>query len=110
MNTENITNQAVKRAIEALQEGDAEQWKAQFVADVVFTDDGNERDFASFTSSAVGTEKFLSFDSIENGGLNIVGNFDAGQWGQFQVFFNFTVNNDGLIERLDIGQVSKQSA
>jgi hypothetical protein len=51
------------------------------------TDDGNPVDFKSFFSNALGKESFLSIDRVENNGQNIYGNFKAGQWGTFPVFF-----------------------
>jgi hypothetical protein len=49
-------------------------------------------------------EKFLSIDKVENDRKNIYGNFYAGQWGTFNVFFKFTINEEDKITRLDVGQ------
>ncbi|MCH5687947.1 hypothetical protein LWM68_28980 [Niabella sp. W65] len=68
------------------------------------TDDGNTVDFKRFFEKALGVEKFLTIDKVENDGKNIYGNFRAGQWGTFKVFFKFRLNTNGKFDRLDIGQ------
>lgn len=103
LHLERITNRVVRAAIEALQAGDHAAWRALFAANVVFTDDGNPRDFETFTAGSVGHEKFLTIDTVERDGCDVYGDFDAGQWGRFPVFFKFTVEDEG-ITRLDIGQ------
>lgn len=105
MDLNKITNETVKKAIEALQENDKTLWYSYFTKDAVFTDDGNQLNLKSFFDNAFNhKEKFLSIDKMENDGKNLEGNFFAGQWGTFRTYFNFHINNDGKIERLDIGQ------
>ena len=58
------------------------------------TDDGNKVDFKNFFAKALGTEKFLTIDKVENDGKDIYGNFKAGQWGTFPVFFKFHQNEE----------------
>ena len=105
MDLTKITNENVKNAIEALQANDKNAWYSYFTNDVEFTDDGNKLDFKPFFDNAFNhKEKFLTIDKVENDGKNITGNFFAGQWGTFKVFFNFHQNADGKFNRLDIGQ------
>lgn len=105
MDTNKLRNQTVKKAIEALQENDKKTWYSYFTKDAIFTDDGNKLNLKSFFDNAFShKEKFLSIDKVENEGKNISGNFFAGQWGTFKTFFNFHINEEGKIERLDIGQ------
>lgn len=105
MDTTQLTNETVKKAIEALQENDKTLWYSYFTKDAVFTDDGNKLDLKSFFDNAFNhKEKFLSIDKIENNGKNLEGNFFAGQWGTFRTYFHFHINQEGKIERLDIGQ------
>lgn len=100
-----ITNPVVKQAIEALQANDSKKWYSYFTGDAVFTDDGRTQGFKSFFDNAFDKkEKFLSIDKVENEGKDVYGNFYAGQWGTFRVFFKFHINDDGKINRLDIGQ------
>lgn len=101
-----ITNENVKGAILALQNGD-ESWYSYFTANPEMTDDGNPKDFQKFFKSALGKEKFLTIDKVGNDGKNITGDFKAGMWGTFKVYFNFHENAEGKFDKLDIGQVSK---
>ncbi|MDN3693546.1 hypothetical protein QWZ06_15265 [Chryseobacterium tructae] len=103
MDTSKISDPQVKQAIDALQAGD-KSWYSFFTENPAMTDDGNKVDFKSFFANALGKEMFLSIDRVENEGKNIHGNFKAGQWGTFPVFFKFHKNAEGKFDRLDIGQ------
>ncbi|UUV20492.1 hypothetical protein [Paenimyroides aestuarii] len=105
MDLNKITNENVRKAIEALQNNDKTAFYSYFTKDVVFTDDGRKLDFQSFFDNAFHhKEKFLSIDTIENNGQLINGNFYAGQWGTFRVYFHFHENENKMFNRLDIGQ------
>ncbi|TDX87254.1 hypothetical protein [Epilithonimonas xixisoli] len=103
MNLDKITNNNVRKAIEALDSGD-KIWYSYFTENPTMTDDENKIDFKSFFATALGKEKFLTIDKVENDGKDIYGNFKAGNWGTFRVFFKFHQNTDGKFDRLDIGQ------
>lgn len=106
MDYSKISNPAVKAALEAWQSGDIKTFLSFFIADTQMTDDGNKRDFHSFVNEACGNEKYLSIDKAENDGKDIYGNFKAGNWGAFKVFFKFHQNAAGKFEKLDIGQAN----
>lgn len=103
MDISKITDPQVKQAIEALQAGD-KSWYSFFTENPVMTDDGHKVDFKSFFANALGKEIFLSIDRVENESKDIHGNFKAGQWGTFPVFFKFHKNAEGKFDRLEIGQ------
>lgn len=108
MDLSKILNENVRKAIEALQSNDKAAWFSYFTNDATFTDDGRTLDFKSFFDNAFNhKEKFLDIHKVENNGKDIYGNFYAGQWGTFSVYFKFHQNSDGKLNRLDIGQVSK---
>lgn len=105
MDLSKITNTVAREAIEALQANDLKKWYSYFTADAIFTDDGRTLGLKSFFDNAFDKkEKFLSIDRIANEGKDIYGDFYAGQWGTFKVFFKFHINAEGKINRLDIGQ------
>lgn len=104
MDYSKITNPTVKAALEAWQNGDSSTFFSYFTPNPKMTDDGNPRDFKGFVKTACGHEKYLTIDKVENEGKDIYGNFKAGQWGTFPVFFKFHQNTEGKFERLDIGQ------
>lgn len=109
MDTTKLTNETVRSAIEALQAHAKNAWFSHFTDDAVFTDDGNTKDLKSFFDNAFHhKEKFLTIDKVENNGQDLSGDFYAGQWGTFNVYFNFTISSEGKISRLDIGQASKK--
>ncbi|MCT2560418.1 hypothetical protein [Chryseobacterium herbae] len=103
MDLSKITDDAVKQAIQALQDGN-ERWYGFFIENPLMTDDGNPVDFKSFFSNVLGTEKFLSIDKVENEGKDNYGSFQAGKWGTFRTYFKFHKNNEGKFDKLDIGQ------
>lgn len=105
MNMEKITNESVRKAIEALQAGD-KSWYNFFTDQVKMTDDGRTIDFKQFFAGALGKEKFVTIDKVENDGKDIYGPFKAGSYGTFKVFFKFHQNADGKFDRLDIGQAN----
>ena len=108
MDLSKITNENVKKAIEALQANDKNAWYSYFTDDAVFTDDGRTMNFKSFFDNAFDKkEKFITLDKIENNGKYIYGKFYAGQWGTFRVYFKFHQNTDEKFHRLDIGQAPK---
>ncbi len=105
MDLSKITNTVAREAIEALQANDLNKWYSYFTADAIFTDDGRTLGLKSFFDNAFDKkEKFLSIDRVANEGKDIYGDFYAGQWGTFKVFFKFHINAEGKISRLDIGQ------
>lgn len=105
MDLSKLTNKEVRLAIEALQNNDLKAWYTFFTDKAAFTDDGRTLDFKSFFDNAFGKkERFLTIDRVGNDGKDIYGNFHAGQWGNFNVFFKFHQNADGKFDRLDIGQ------
>nr|WP_199161896.1 hypothetical protein [Elizabethkingia sp. ASV34] len=105
MDLSKITNNQVKDAIEALQNGN-KSWYSYFIENPEMTDDGHKVEFKSFFAKALGNEKFLSIDRVEDEGKTLYGNFKAGQWGTFHVFFKFHESATGKFERLDIGQAN----
>lgn len=108
MDLSKISNQNVKKAIEALQASDKNAWYSYFTENATFTDDGRTMDFKSFFDNAFAKkEKFIEIDTVENEGKDLYGKFYAGQWGTFRVYFKFHQNSDGKFTRLDIGQAPK---
>lgn len=100
-----IKNENVRSAIQSLQDNNIDEWYNHFSDDVVFTDDGRTLDFKKFFDNAFDKkEKFLEIDRVENNGKDIYGNFYAGQWGTFRVYFKFHENESGKFDRIDIGQ------
>ena len=107
MDLSKIINEKVKKAIEALQSGN-ESWYSYFTGNPEMTDDGNPKDFHKFFKGALEKEHFLTIDKVENNGMDVYGNFKAGIWGSFKVYFKFHENSEGKFDRLDIGRAKYQ--
>lgn len=99
-----INNAKVKNAIEAWQKGDAALWLSFFTTDPKLLDDGHPRDFKKFATEAIGHERFVSLDKVEENGMAIYGHFHSDTWGDFKTYFKFHLNNEGQFDQLEIGQ------
>jgi hypothetical protein len=106
MLTEALTNDTVKAAITALQNGDRSAWSSLFEPDATLYDDGEPRSLDAFTREALGHERFTSIDEVTNEGLDLVGQFHSDRWGDFRTYFRFRLSPAGKIARLDIGQAA----
>ncbi|AXK65061.1 nuclear transport factor 2 family protein [Burkholderia sp. IDO3] len=104
MNTDVLHHPVVRRAIDALQQGDGAAWAALFAPDATLYDDGRPRDLHAFNRDAIGAERFTTIDRVDNDGLDVYGEFHSDRWGTFRTYFKFQVDGAGRIIRLDIGQ------
>ena len=104
MNTDKLTNPIIKKAIDALQSADKNNWFDLFITGAELYDDGNKQNFKPFFQKVLGHERFTTIDRVENNGLDIYGEFHSDQWGDFKTYFKFQLNKGGKIVRLDIGQ------
>ena len=104
MQTDKLTHPLVKRALLALDNGDAKTWFGLFTPDAELYDDGNKVSFVPFFTKALGHERFKTIDKVEHEGLHIYGQFHSDQWGDFRTYFKFYVNEGNKIYRLEIGQ------
>ncbi len=104
MDLSRLTNRRVREAIEALQAGNKAEWLSLFATNVKLTDDGSPRHFTTFSSDAIGHERFTSIDRVDNNGLDVYGSFHSDRWGDFRAYFKFHPGADGKFVGLDIGQ------
>lgn len=106
MEYEKISIQKVKSAIQAWQNGDPVLWFSFFTTDAKLFDDGHPRDFKKFSSEAIGHERFVSIDKVENDGMSVYGHFHSDTWGDFKTYFKFHLNASGKFCKLEIGQAN----
>ena len=106
MEIDKFTNETVKKAFEAWQNGNDKTFLSFFTKDVKLFDDGNPRDFQKFVKDACGHEKFTTVEKVENEGKDITGNFHTESWGDFTTYFKFQIDAEGKIDSLYIGQVN----
>lgn len=106
MNSAVITNEYAREAFDAWQKADTAKWYSLFTTKVKLFDDGQNRDFRQFTKEAIGNERFVSIDKVEDGGKSIYGHFHSNVWGDFKTYFKFSLNKDNKINRLEIGKAN----
>lgn len=99
-----IPDPTVRKAIEALQDGDARTWLSLFASSAILYDLGNEMTAGEFIEKSVGREYFTRIDRTEDKGLSVFGGFHTEQFGDFQACFRFRLNEAGKVCRLDILQ------
>lgn len=104
MNTSQLANPTVKAAFEAWQQGDSKGWLSCFTPDAQLLDDGHPRNFQSFSTEAIGHERFTSIDIVKDNGRSIYGKFHSDTWGNFKTYFKFHLDANGKIYKLEIGQ------
>jgi hypothetical protein len=98
-------NPTVRKAIDALQRGEARAWLSLFVKNAVLYDHGNAMTAGEFIEKSVGREYFTRIDRTDDIGLSVVGSYHTIQWGDFLVSFQFSVTGR-RISRLDVSQVA----
>jgi hypothetical protein len=104
MDTSKLTNPTVKAAFDAWQQGDSKLWLSFFTPDAQLLDDGHPRNFESFSTEAIGHERFTSLDIVKDNGRSIYGKFHSDTWGNFKTYFKFHLDSNGKIYKLEIGQ------
>ncbi|OQP46009.1 hypothetical protein A4D02_32505 [Niastella koreensis] len=104
MDTSKLTNPTVKAAFQAWQAGDSKLWLSYFTADAQLLDDGHPRNFANFSTEAIGHERFTSIDIVKDSGRSIYGQFHSDTWGNFKTYFKFHLDAYNKIYKLEIGQ------
>ncbi|WP_205529568.1 nuclear transport factor 2 family protein [Taibaiella koreensis] len=106
MDIQKVTDSTARAALDAWQKGDGPTFLSFFAPEAQLFDDGHPRDFRRFVAEACGHERFTDIDKVANEGRDIYGPFHTEQWGDFNAYFKFHINDQGKITRLDIGQAS----
>ena len=110
-----ITNPTVRKAIDALQQGEVRAWLSLFVKNAVLYDHGNAMTAGEFIEKSAGREYFTRIDRADDTGLSVFGSYHTVQWGDFLVSFRFFLMGEegsrrrgggDRIYRLDVSQVA----
>ncbi len=97
-----ISDPAVQNLIEVWNGDDAEAYMALFTDDAEVIDAGREVG-AQFFADVVEIEWFTAIESAEDDGRRLTGRFFDERYGEMNIYMNTWFNEDGLIERLEIG-------
>jgi hypothetical protein len=96
LNLHAVNNPIVKLAIEAMNGRNKKLWYKLFSNNPLFTDDGNPSDFTKWCERDLfgsSLAYLASIDKVEDGGLTIYGRLHSDQWGDFNTFMRFYVEN-----------------
>lgn len=112
MNSENkidlskLTNENVKKVLEAQQSMDLKAWYACFSDEVIFISEDKEVDFKTFFDRAFDFhEKLLTIEKVTEKGNCVFGNYFGGVFGTFRVYLRFHQNETGKFDRLEMKQM-----
>lgn len=102
-----LTDENVKKALEAQQVEDLESWYSCFADKVTFINEEKETDFKAFFNRAFGYhEKMLDIEAVKENGLYVFGNYFGGVFGRFRIYLRFSKNAAGKFDRLERKQMS----
>ncbi len=96
----------VQQVIDAINTRDRERFFGAFTkpTNVVVTDDGRAQDFQTWAEREVfGAQNKLEVDTSDEAGLRVEGIYTSAQWGAFRTFWQFTLDENGTVTRLDVG-------
>jgi hypothetical protein len=98
----------VRDAIRAMNARDRESWLALFADNATMSDDGDEHDLIEWSVSELFGESrayVKDVKRVEDNGRTIYADFHSDQWGDFETFMKFDIDDSNRITRLDLGQI-----
>ena len=105
ISTEQLVSPAVRKLVAAINKGDAEAFRAALTPDATMTDDGSDRDLATWVEAEVfSSHGHLGVESQSADGLDLIARYRNDTWGEMRTRWHFTVTADGRISRFDTGQ------
>lgn len=96
----------VATVISSINTRNREEFFSSFInpSEVQLTDDGNVQDLNTWAEREVfAAQNNLEVTKISENGLRLEGNFTSAQWGTFQTYWNFTLDDSGKVLKLDVG-------
>ncbi|MFE0464139.1 nuclear transport factor 2 family protein [Kitasatospora sp. NPDC058965] len=100
----NDLDPVVAKFVDAVNAGDRTAFFALLTADASMSDDGNDRDLATWVDSEVfGSNGRMDVASVTDGGRALVADYTNDRWGGMRTAWRFTVA-DGRISRFETGQ------
>lgn len=106
INWNQLTNPAIRTALEAQQKHDLTAWFAVFSDNPTFINDDKTEDFKQFFENAFNFhEKLLSIEKVDETGTHITGNYFGGKYGTYRISIRFRENSAGKLDYLEIKQI-----
>jgi len=101
---EQVTEPAVQALIAAINAGDRAAFLAALAPDATMSDDGTDRDLASWADREIFTVNgHLDVVSASDGGRSLIAAYRNDTWGEMRTRWAFTVTG-GKISRFETGQ------
>jgi hypothetical protein len=101
---EQVTEPAVQALIEAINAGDQAAFFAALAPGATMSDDGTDRDLASWADREIFTVNgHLDVVSASDGGRSLIAAYRNDTWGEMRTRWAFTVTG-GKISRFETGQ------
>ncbi len=101
---EQVTEPAVQALIAAINAGDRAAFFAALAPGATMSDDGTDRDLASWADREIFTVNGqLDVVSASDGGRSLIAAYRNGTWGEMRTRWAFTVTG-GKISRFETGQ------
>jgi hypothetical protein len=99
-----VTDPAVRAFIAAINDGDRTAFFAALTPDATMSDDGTDRDLASWADREIFTAGgHLEVVSASDGGRSLIAAYRNDRWGEMRTRWSFTVTG-GKISRFETGQ------
>jgi hypothetical protein len=99
-----VTDPAVQALIAAINDGDRAAFFAALTPDATMSDDGNDRDLASWADREIfSANGHLEVVSVADGGRSLIAAYRNDAWGEMRTRWAFTVTG-GKVSRFETGQ------
>jgi len=99
-----VTEPAVRALIAAINDGDRAAFFAALTADATMSDDGQDRDLATWADNEIFSSRgHLAVVSARDGGRSMIADYRNDRWGQMRTRWAFTLSDD-KISRFETGQ------
>jgi hypothetical protein len=106
---EQVTDPAVRALIAAINAGDRAAFFAALAPGATMSDDGTDRDLASWADREIFTVNgHLDVVLASDGGRSLIAAYRNDTWGEMRTRWAFTVT-DGKISRFETGQAQRRS-
>lgn len=104
MDTDQLTDPAVRAFVEAVNAGDRDAFFALLAPGATMSDDGTERDLAEWVDREIfSASGRMDVESQSGDGRELTVNYTNSTWGTMRTRWSFTIDG-GQIERFDTGQ------
>ena len=99
-----VTDPAVQALIAAINDGDRAAFFAALTSGATMSDDGTDRDLASWADREIfGVHGHMEVESAADGGRSLIAAFRNDTWGDMRTRWAFTVTG-GKVSRFETGQ------